>query len=131
MTPPNYGGGGTLLHRADEDFLIFRYSHNHKSTLITREAREKHQGVLETKPIEHYHHEAFVQACMGNGQTNSPFSIGGPLTQTLLMGVICQYLNTDLTFDPSTMRFAGNSAANAMLDGPVPRQGWEDYYRDL
>ena len=75
------------------------------------------------------HQESFVQACMGNDRTSSPFSVSGELTQVLLLGVICQYLNQNLEFDPKTKKFKGNAIANAMLHGQPPRKGWEDYYR--
>jgi hypothetical protein len=66
---------------------------------------------------------------MGEGETRSPFRVGGDLTKTLLLGVICQRLGEELNFDRKTERFVGNDRANALLDGPQPRAGWEEYYR--
>ncbi len=74
---------------------------------------------------------SFVQACKGNGKTWSPFSIAGPLTQVLLLGAASQYMNADLELDIQRKRFTNNEAANALLDGPPPRKGYEDYYRPL
>ena len=66
---------------------------------------------------------------MGNGTTESPFSVGGELTQVLNIGMIAEYLNVELNFDPATKRFVGNEAANALLRGPAPRGEWAGHYQ--
>jgi predicted dehydrogenase len=71
----------------------------------------------------------FVRGCHGREETRSPFSVGGPLTQVLLLGVIGQHVGGTLSFDPVTRKFVGNDAANALLEGPPVRKGWEEYYR--
>jgi len=78
---------------------------------------------------QYTHYESFVQACMGNTSTESPFSISGELTQVLNLGMIAEYLNVDLQFDPKTKRFVGNDAANALLAGAPPRAEWADCYK--
>ena len=75
------------------------------------------------------HAASFTAACMGEDQTRSPFRIGGDLTKTQMLGVICQRLNEELRFDRETERFVGNDRANALLDGPPPRSGWEEFYK--
>ena len=45
-----------------------------------------------------------------------------------LLGVIAQRLGGTLPFDRETKQFVGNDVANAMLDGPPPRKGWEEFY---
>jgi len=80
-------------------------------------------------PPNYNHFESFIQACMGNGTTESPFSVSGELTQVLNLGTIAEYLNVDLQFDPKTKRFIGNEEANARLAGPAPRAEWADCYK--
>ena len=80
-------------------------------------------------PTEFSHQESFIQACLGNGKTESPFSVAGVLTQVLNLGTIAEYLNADLQFDPQTKRFVGNEEANARLAGPAPRPEWADCYK--
>ncbi len=46
-----------------------------------------------------------------------------------MLGVICQRLNEELRFDRETERYVGNDRANALLDGPPPRSGWEEFYK--
>jgi hypothetical protein len=126
---PNLREAGTILHRKDEQFLIARGSHAGPSSLLPRAVMLEHREDMKIPGPEFDHMESFTQACMGNGHTTSPFSISGELTQVLLLGVITQYLNEDLEFDPQTKRFKNNDKANALLDGPLPRKEWESFYR--
>lgn len=128
---PNLGGAGTLLHRKDGAFLIQRGSHSSASRIYPREKMLEFGERVKAPNVVLGHQEAFIQACLGNGKTESPFSVAGPLTQVLLLGVICQYLNQDLEFDPATGQFKGCSAANDCLRGPAPRKGWEGYYETI
>lgn len=128
---PNLGNAGTLLHRNDGAFVIQRGSHSRPSVIYPREVMLEHKDDMKVEGPEFNHQEAFTQACLGNGQTESPFSVAGPLTKVLLLGVICQYLNEDLEFDPTTETFKNNDRANALLKGPAPRKGWEEFYGDI
>jgi len=92
---------------------------------------KEYREIMKAESPKWSHWGSFVQACMGNDKTSSPFSISGPLTQTLLIGVICQYLNTDLDFDLKTKRFLNNVEANALLDGVAPRKDWENLYKAI
>jgi hypothetical protein len=84
---------------------------------------------MKEAPKNHQSHaRSFADACMGKGKTNSPFSVGGTLTQVLSLGTICQQLNTDLEFDRTTKKFIGNDLANELL-APPTRKGWESYYK--
>ena len=126
---PNLGGAGTLLHRKQEDYLVHRNSHSSTSKLISSKKRNDLKAALDTKGPEFDHMESFVQASMGNGKTESPFSVGGSLTQVLNLGMIAEFLNTDLQFDPKTRKFTGNDQANALLSGPTPRKEWAAHYK--
>jgi len=129
VVQPNLGGAGTLLHRKDGEFLIQRGSHEGVSRILPREQLMKYRKDLKVEGPEFNHMQSFTQACMGNGTTQSPFSKSGELTQVLLLGVVCQYLNEDLEFDPGTKRFKNNDRANELLDGPPAREGWKDFYQ--
>jgi len=126
---PKLGGAGTILYRADGELAITRGSHSGRSKVIPKGQAEKYKKALEVKPPSLGHFASFTAACMGEDQTRSPFSIGGDLTKTLMLGVICQRLNEELHFDRKTERFVGNDRANALLDGPPPRPGWEEFYK--
>ncbi|MEM7146452.1 MAG: Gfo/Idh/MocA family oxidoreductase [Verrucomicrobiota bacterium] len=128
---PDFGKVGTLLHRADGEFLVQRGSHSRVSRIYPREEMMKYAEDIKVPGPEFGHAESFTQACLGNGTTSSPFSIAAPLTKVLLLGVVAQYLNEDLDFDPETESFKNNDAANDHLAGPPPRTGWKDFYNDI
>ena len=65
------------------------------------------------------HQQSFLLAVKGEDKTTSPFSVGGPLSQVLSLGVIAQQLAVpELKFDIKERRFVGNDAANALLEAP-------------
>lgn len=127
--PVRVGGAGTLLHRKQEDYLVQRNSHWSTSKLISAKPHDDLKEAMNTSGPKYDHAESFVQACMGNGKTESPFRVGAALTQVLTLGVIAEYLNTDLEFDAKTKRFKGNEAANALLSGDAPRGEWAGHYK--
>jgi len=129
LAAPKLGGAGTVLYRADGKFAITRGSHSGSSRVIPADQAKEYEKALEvqSQPLDHM--ASFTAACMGEDETRSPFSIGGDLTKTLMLGVICQRLNEELRFDRETERFIGNDRANALLEGPPPRAGWEEFYR--
>lgn len=129
LQAPKLGGAGTALYRADGKFAVTRGSHSGRSRVIPKAQAEKHRKALEVKNPRLGHAASFTAACMGEDRTRSPFSIGGDLTKTLMLGVICQRLREELDFDRKNERFVGNDRANALLDGPPPRAGWEEFYK--
>lgn len=74
------------------------------------------------------HYANFLKACKGEEKTRSPFSVAGPLSQVFCMGVIAQRLNAKIDFDPVKKEIVNNKFANALLVGPPPAKGWEQYY---
>jgi predicted dehydrogenase len=74
------------------------------------------------------HRNNFLLACKGEEKVRSPFDVGGPLTQVLLLGVIAQRTGGLLKFDPKTKQIANNTTANKLLN-PPPREGWESFYQ--
>ncbi len=128
---PRLGRAGTVLHRKDEQFVIQRGSHGSVSRLYPRASMMDYKRALKAPSGGLDHMQSFIQSCMGNGKTTSPFSVGGPLTQLLMLGVIAQYLNEGFNFDRDTERITNNQTANALLEGPKPRKGWERYYSEV
>lgn len=125
---PRLGGAGTVLYRDGGDFAILRGSHGGRSRVIPKERSKDFEEALRAAGPERNHMQSFTAACMGKEQTRSPFRIGGALTKTLMLGIICQRLAEELQFDRKTERFVGNDRANALLDGPEPRAEWRDFY---
>ena len=76
------------------------------------------------------HYLNFLKAVKGEEKANSDFAVAGPLSQVMALGAVAQRLaEPKLTFDPAKGRFVGNDAANALLDGPPVRKGWEEFER--
>lgn len=74
------------------------------------------------------HYLNFLKAVKGEERANSDFAVAGPLSQVLALGAVAQRLGEPkLAFDPAAGRFVGNDAANACLDGPPVRKGWEEF----
>ena len=126
---PKPGNAGSYLHRKQGDYLVQRGSHDRHSLVYPRAKMVELGDAMSLHAPKLNHFQSFVQACMGNGTTESPFSIAGELTQVLNLGTIAEYLNVELQFDPKTKRFIGNDEANARLAGPAPRAEWADCYK--
>ncbi|MNG64109.1 Inositol 2-dehydrogenase [compost metagenome] len=75
------------------------------------------------------HYANFLKACKGEEKTRSAFEIAGPLSQVFCLGVIAQRLNAKLIFDPQKKEISNDRFANALLAGPPPTRGWEQYYK--
>lgn len=113
------------------DDLIFKGG-SHASTLsiIPEEKAKDMQSKLPEVPKSPSNHFAnFLKACKGEEKTRSPFAVAGPLSQVFSLGVIAQRLNAKLEFDPVTKRITNNPFADALLAGPPPKKGWEQYFK--
>ena len=127
---PDLGNGGTLMHRKQGDYAILRGHHGDASRIYPRVKMLEHRDAVKPPKRTLGHGDSFIHACMGENTTMSPFSIAGPLTQVLNLGMIAEYLNVNLKFDPKTKQFIGNDEANALLKGGVePRADWAHYYK--
>lgn len=104
---------------------------SHSSTLeLVGEKDAQVEAILKDFPTgQPDHYKAFVLAIRGEAKNNSPFELAGPLSQVMCMGCIAQKLNRSFRFDRTTKRIVNDPVADAMLDGPAPRKGWEAFYK--
>lgn len=75
------------------------------------------------------HFANFLLACKGQEKCRSSFAVAGPLSQVMVLGVIAQRLNAKLKFDRVTRQITNDKIGNALLVGPPPRKGWEQFYK--
>ena len=75
------------------------------------------------------HFANFLKACKGEEKCRSSFEVAGPLCQTMALGVLAQRLNTKLVFNKKKKKITNSKIGNALLAGPPPRKGWEQYYK--
>jgi predicted dehydrogenase len=73
------------------------------------------------------HYANFALACLGLEEARSPFSVSGPLSQFLALGIIAQQIGGRLEFDRKRRLFTNSDAANKLLSPPPARAGWEKY----
>lgn len=119
---------GKIIYSKD---LTFKGgSHGSTLSIIPEEKAKAMEGSLPQVPISPSNHfKNFLQACKGEEKTRSPFAIAGPLSQVFCLGVLAQRLNTNLEFDRKKKIITNHKIANALLVGPPPRKGWEQYYK--
>ncbi len=104
-------------------------SHGSTLSIIPEEkAKDLANKLPEVQASPSNHFANFLKACKGQEKTRSSFDIAGPLSQVFCLGVIAQRLNTKFDFDPQKKVIVNNEFANALLVGPPPRKGWEQYY---
>ncbi len=75
------------------------------------------------------HAENFLKAVKGEETCRSNFAVAGPLCQSMALGVIAQWVNAKVAFDPATKTITNHKLANELLNGVPPRNGWEQYYK--
>lgn len=71
------------------------------------------------------HWHQWANACMGQGSASANFDYAGPLTESLLLGVIANRFPTQkLQWDTEQVKITNFAAADAMIRRTY-RQGWE------
>lgn len=118
---------GKIIYSKD---LTFKGgSHGSTLSIIPEEKAKDLANKLPEVPISPSNHFAnFFKACKGQEKTRSSFEVAGPLSQIFCLGVIAQRLNTKFDFDPVKKEIVNDKFANALLVGPPPKKGWEQYY---
>ncbi len=69
------------------------------------------------------HHQEWVNACLDGGQTGSPFSYAGPLTEANHLGNVAYRVGKKITWDAETMKCVGCPEADPFIRR-TPREGW-------
>lgn len=70
------------------------------------------------------HYRDWIRACKGGEPACSNFSVAGPFTAWLLLGVIAMRVEGKLEWDAQKKRFTNNEEANKYLR-PAIRKGWK------
>ncbi len=103
MTTDTYGGSVRLLPEA-------------------RNAEYRPPAQVLTRSPGHYND--WLRACKGGEPACSNFSVAGPFTEWIVMGVIgLHFPNEKLEWDAKTMQFSNNKKANEFIK-PTFRKGW-------
>jgi hypothetical protein len=70
------------------------------------------------------HYRDWIRACKGGDPSCSNFSISGPMTEWILLGVIALRVEGKLEWDAAKMRITNNAEANKYIK-PFVRKGWQ------
>ena len=102
LTTDTYGGSARLLPEA-----------RHKEYKLPPEMLTRSPG----------HYRDWLRACKGGEPACSNFSVAGPFTEWIVMGVIALHFDGKLEWDSAKMRFTNNQEANKYTK-PTFRRGW-------
>jgi len=69
------------------------------------------------------HYRDWIRACKGGDPACSNFSVAGPFTEWVLLGVVAVRVEGALEWDSSKMKFTNSAEANRYLK-PEVRKGW-------
>ena len=120
----NRGGGGMLV--GEKGVLVYdTYGHNPR--LFPKHLEEEYANVPQMLPrIPDSHEMNWAKACMGQAEASCPLSYAGPLTETMLLGIVALRAGygRKLFWDGRKGEFIGAPDANELLHYEY-RSGWE------
>jgi hypothetical protein len=96
---------------------------NTRFLLLPQAQFEGHQGPAPSLPRVSGHHAEWIQACKGGPPTFSPFAIGGPLTELILLGHVASLAGRAIEYDPLAGQILNCPEANPLLHREY-RAGW-------
>ena len=76
------------------------------------------------------HYRDWIRACKGGDPSCSNFSISGPMTEWILLGVIALRVEGKIEWDAAKMRITNNAEANKYIK-PFVKKGWQMTYEGL
>ncbi len=87
--------------------------------------RQQYRDYVKPK-LPHINHTGqWIDAIRGEGKTTSSFAYAGPLTETVLLGVVASRVpDQTLEWDAANLRFTGSAEATAYVKEEY-RKGWE------
>ena len=103
---------------------IYHGSHGGMPQLLPGDLLDAARAVKKTMPRSPGHHLEWLQACSGRGTAVSNFSYSGPLTETVLLGVLAQRApGRRLEWDGAKMKIRNAPELNQYVHKPY-RKGW-------
>ncbi|MEZ4698783.1 MAG: Gfo/Idh/MocA family oxidoreductase [Rhodothermales bacterium] len=117
--------GGTMLI-GDKGVIVYdTYGHNPR--LFPQHLEQEYANVPQTLPrIPDSHEINWAKACMGTAEASCPFDYAGPLTETMLLGVVALKAGygRKLFWDAGNGKFLNAPDADQHLHREY-RKGWE------
>ena len=113
-----------------DGFVLKGGSHGSTLSPIGPNAKEVKARLPEFPKSPSNHYKNFLLGVKGQEECRSRFSVSGPLSQFMNLGVIATHVNAKIEFDPASRTITNHEAANALLRiNEPPRKGWEEYFK--
>ena len=96
---------------------------NTRFLLLPQAQYADHKGPVPTLPRSPGHHAEWIQACKGGPPPFSPFAIGGPLTELILLAHVAALAGRSIDYDPLAGKIVNCAEANPLLHREY-RTGW-------
>ncbi|MDC0273693.1 Gfo/Idh/MocA family oxidoreductase [Planctomycetaceae bacterium] len=104
---------------------MYHSSHGGKPQVIPVELREAAQAIPKTIARSRGHYKEWFDACRGEGETVCHFGYAGPMTETVLLGVLALRAPGErLHWDSTEMKVANKPELNQFVSKEY-RKGWE------
>jgi predicted dehydrogenase len=86
---------------------------------------EKFKDYVRPEMADEDHYHQWVNACLGHGETSMGFERAGPLTESLLLGVVAnRFPDQRLDWDSGQLKITNHESANSLLRRDY-REGFE------
>ncbi|MBM3753943.1 MAG: Gfo/Idh/MocA family oxidoreductase [Acidobacteria bacterium] len=116
------GSNGSLF--IGEKGLITTGTYGENTRLLPAEKMKDYKMPPQFLTRSPGHYRDWIRACKGGGRACSDFSIAGPFTEWIALGVLATRFEGKLEWDSAKMRVTNNNAANEYLK-PKFRKGWQ------
>jgi len=104
---------------------MFHSSHGGMPQVLPGDLREQALKVPKTMERSPGHYEEFIRACKGGPKPVANFGYSGPMTETVLLGVLSlRAPGTRLEWDSANLKVKGMPELDRLIR-PEPRKGWE------
>ncbi|MEZ6088334.1 MAG: Gfo/Idh/MocA family oxidoreductase [Pirellulaceae bacterium] len=115
---PQWGSGTLFI--GEKGMLLSDYG---KHVLLPEQDFADFERPKQFIPDSPGHHQEWINACKGEGETGSPFSYAGPLTEANHLGNVAFRVGEKLHWDSEQLK-ATNVDAERFLRRINPREGW-------
>jgi predicted dehydrogenase len=118
---PDYPEASLLV--GSKGMMLVDYSHFHLYP-IEKFGERARRAKVQRKPS---HMQDWIEACKENDPTRPGCNFGysGPLTETVLLGIVAYRTGEKISWDARNMRVSNNDKANRFTYRKAYREGWE------
>jgi hypothetical protein len=121
---PDWDKANGVIFVGDKGKLLSRGEGTRTLRFIPQSRINDYKQPAQILPRSIGHHKEWIEACKGNGTTESDFSFAGPLTEACQLGNICMRMGgIAIEWDSVNFKITNNEEANNLLHFEY-REGW-------